>query len=447
MTRARGSNAQETCIKIGTDFDQSTAKYVIRARIEIDGVVDKPDVVGAVFGQTEGLLGEDLDLRELQRTGRIGRIQIAIRTKGGNSTGEVVIPVSLNKTATAILAAALETVDRVGPCTAKVILEKLEDVRGAKRRKVVSRAISILKGWEEDIAPGTDEITTAVTKGRKVSVAKYGPDNLPAGPELTGSKEIIIVEGRADIINLMKCGIMNTVAVEGTHVPRSIVDLTKKRGKKVTAFLDGDRGGDLILRELMQVANVHYIARAPKGKEVEDLTRSQVTKALQSQIPADQALALVKTTRKTTIDKRKQSTKRDSSQRSSRPQRETRRSEDFPSRRDTAAPTSRRKPTRRQPVSVDEIYVSKIGEIKESFKAVLFNEAKEVIVECGVAELAKKLEEQDAVPTVVFDGVITQRLVDIAIKKKTELLIGAAVADIDIKQNGLKIVTFDDVGQ
>ena len=119
MTRARGSTAQETCIKIGTDFDQSTAKYVIRARIEIDGVVDKPDVVGAVFGQTEGLLGEDLDLRELQRTGRIGRIQIAIRTKGGNSTGEVVIPVSLNKTATAILAAALETVDRVGPCTAK----------------------------------------------------------------------------------------------------------------------------------------------------------------------------------------------------------------------------------------------------------------------------------------------------------------------------------------
>jgi len=446
MTRARGSTAQETCIKIGTDFDQSTAKYVIRARIEIDGVVDKPDVVGAVFGQTEGLLGEDLDLRELQRTGRIGRIQIAIRTKGGNSTGEVVIPVSLNKTATAILAAALETVDRVGPCTAKVILEKLEDIRGAKRRKVVSRAISILKGWEEDIAPGTEEITTAVTKGRKVTVTKYGPDNLPAGPDLMGSKEIIIVEGRADVINLMKCGIMNTVAVEGTHVPRSIVELTKKRGKKITAFLDGDRGGDLILRELMQVAKVHYIARAPKGKEVEDLTRREVTKALQSQVPADQALALVKS-RKTTTGKKKFPTKKESSTRPSRTRREPRRSDDFPSRRATAAPTTRRKPTRRQPVPVDEVYVSKIGDIKESFKAVLFDAKKKVIVECGVAELAKKLEEQETVPTIVFDGVITQRLVDIAIKKKTELLIGAAVADIDVKQNGLKIVTFDDVGQ
>ncbi|TFG97605.1 DNA primase [Candidatus Thorarchaeota archaeon] len=446
MTRARGSTAQETCIKIGTDFDQSTAKYVIRARIEIDGVVDKPDVVGAVFGQTEGLLGEDLDLRELQRTGRIGRIQIAIRTKGGNSTGEVVIPVSLNKTATAILAAALETVDRVGPCIAKVTLEKLEDVRGAKRRKVVSRAISILKGWEEDIAPGTEEITTAVTKGRKVTIAKYGPDNLPAGPEMVESKDIIIVEGRADVINLMKCGITNTVAVEGTHIPKSIVELTKKRGKKVTAFLDGDRGGDLILRELMQVATVHYIARAPKGKEVEDLTLREVTTALQSQVPAEQALALVKS-RKITSGKKQHVIKREAPTRDSRPRREIKRSDDFPSRRDSSAPTSTRQPTRRQTVAVDEVFVSKIGDIKEAFKAVLFNADKEIIVECGVAELAKKLEEQETVPTVVFDGVITQRLVDIAIKKKTELLIGAAVADIDVKQNGLKIVTFDDVGQ
>ncbi|MHA1613368.1 MAG: DNA primase DnaG [Candidatus Thorarchaeota archaeon] len=418
----------------------------MRARIEIDGVVDKPDVVGAVFGQTEGLLGEDLDLRELQRTGRIGRIQIAIRTKGGNSTGEVVIPVSLNKTATAILAAALETVDRVGPCTAKVILEKLEDIRGAKRRKVVSRAISILKGWEEDIAPGSDEITTAVTRGRKVSIAKYGPDKLPAGPELTGSKEIIIVEGRADVINLMKCGIKNTVAVEGTNIPKSIVDLTKKRGNKIIAFLDGDRGGELIFRELMQVAKVHYVARAPEGKEVEELTRREVIKALQTQIPAAKALTLIKT-RKTTPSRKKHLPKRDAPTKDVRSRRETRKSDDFPSRRDRPVPAARKKPIRKQPVAVDEVYASKIKAIKESFKAVLFNEDKKVIVECGVAELAKKLEEQESVPTVVFDGVITQRLVDIATKKNTKLLIGAAVADIEVKPNSLKIVTFDDLGQ
>jgi DNA primase len=390
------------------------------------------------------LLGEDLDLRELQRTGRIGRIQIVIRSAGGKSTGEVVIPVSLNKTATAILAASLETVDRVGPCTAKVTLEKLEDIRGAKRRKVVSRAISILKGWEEDISPGTDEIKTAVTKGSKVQVSKYGPDNLPAGPGLTGSREIIIVEGRADVINLIKCGITNTVAVEGTHVPKSIIELTKKRGKKVIAFLDGDRGGDLILRELMQVAKVHTIARAPEGKEVEDLTRREVTKALQAQIPADQALALVKGRRATSTQKRRPA------KRNIRTRREPpKRSDDFrrPERaEERRAPPPRRPIARRAPVTVDEAYASKIGDIKESFKALLFGEDKKVIVECGVAELAKTLEAQEEVPTIVFDGVITQRLVDIASKKNTKLMIGAAVADIEKKPSTMKIVTFDDLG-
>jgi len=389
-------------------------------------------VVGAVFGQTEGLLGEDLDLRELQRTGRIGRIQIAIRTDGGSSTGEVVIPVSLDKTATAILAAALETVDRVGPCTAKVKLEKLEDIRGAKRRKVVSRAISILKGWEEDISPGTDEITSAVTKGKKVNVTKYGPDALPAGPDLTKSKDIIIVEGRADVINLIKCGITNTVAVEGTHVPKSIVELTKKRGKKVTAFLDGDRGGDLILRELMQVAKVDYIARAPEGREVEDLTRREITKALQAQIPADQALALVKDKRGST-GKKRTSARKPPRERREKPVREQRR------------------PTRREPrqrsISVDSAYVEKIAEIRESFRALLFDKDKKVAVECGVAELAKTMEAQDEIPAVVFDGVVTQRLVDIADKKKTEVLIGAAVADIEHRPRRMTIATFDNVTQ
>lgn len=411
-------------------------------------MVDKPDVVGAVFGQTEGLLGEDLDLRELQRTGRIGRIQIVIRSAGGKSTGEVVIPVSLNKTATAILAASLETVDRVGPCEARVTLEKLEDIRGAKRRKVVSRAISILKGWEEDISPGTDEIKTAVTKGSKVQVSKYGPDNLPAGPGLAGSKEIILVEGRADVINLIKCGITNTVAVEGTHVPKSIVELTKKRGKRVIAFLDGDRGGDLILRELMQVAKIHYIARAPEGKEVEDLTRREVTQALQAQIPADQALALVK-------DRRASFTQKKRPERG--PQRDTRTRREPPKRTDSfrkperteerRAPPTRRPIARRAPVTVDEAYASKIGDIKESFKALLFGKDKKVIVECGVAELAKTLEAQKEVPVIVFDGVITQRLVDIADKKKTQLMIGAAVADIERKPSSMKIVTFDDLSQ
>jgi DNA primase len=416
---------------LGTDFDSSTAKYVIRAKIDIDGVVDKPDVVGAVFGQTEGLLGEDLDLRELQRTGRIGRIQIAIKSQGGHSRGEIVIPVSLNKTATAILAASLETVDRVGPCTAKVTLEKVEDIRGAKRRKVVSRAISILKGWEEDIAPGATEITTAVTKGRKGGIAKFGPDSLPAGPDLVKSKEIIIVEGRADILNLMKYGINNTVAVEGTHIPKSIADLTRKRGKRVIAFLDGDRGGDLILRELMQVARIDYIARAPEGKEVEELSRSEVEKALQTRIPADQALALVSA-------KKPSERKKPSGKKPKREPRTRRPSEEYERPRRERAP-------RRPVIEVDDVYLVKIDEIKETFRAVVFDAKKKIVAECSVADLAKTLENIDDADAIVFDGVVTQRLADLASSKKIKLLIGAAVADLDKRPRGIQIATFDDL--
>ncbi len=376
-----------------------------------------------------------MDLRELQRTGRIGRIQIAIKATGGHSKGEIVIPVSLNKTATAILAAALETVDRVGPCTATVTLQKLEDIRGAKRRKVVSRAISILKGWEEDISPGTDEITDAVSKAGRKPLGKYGPDKLPAGPDLNSSKEIIIVEGRADIINLMKSGINNTVAVEGTNISKSIADLTKKRGTTVIAFLDGDRGGDLILRELMQMAKIDYIARAPDGKEVEELTRREVTKALQTRIPAEKALALVSGKKPTPKGKTKPSLRKAS--------REPREAvvEDKPRR---APPTRTRTPSRRAP-EIDEIYREKADALKESFKATLFGEDKKEIIECGVAELAKTLEAQKAVAAIVFDGVVTQRLVDIAVNKKTSLLVGAAVADLEERPRGMTIVTFEDL--
>lgn len=420
-------------MEIGTDFDQSTAKYVIRARIDIDGVVDKPDVVGALFGQTEGLLGEDLDLRELQRTGRIGRIQIVVRSEGGNSRGEIVIPVSLDKTATAILAASIETVDRVGPCKATVTLDKLEDIRGAKRRRVVSRAISILKGWEEDISPGSDEITHAVTKAKKKAVAKYGPDKLPVGPDFDEDEEMVLVEGRADIINLMKNGVTNTVAVEGTHVPKSIADLTKRKDSTVIAFLDGDRGGDLILRELMQVARIDFIARAPEGKEVEDLTRREITKALQSKIPADQALALVQ--RKTSSDqKQKRGRKPRTKERSAK--REERSEKRKPAKREERPPE---KP------SVPEPYLEKMRELKESFKAALFNDKMEVMAECGVAELTKVLKEQDAVGAIVLDGVVTQRLIDTVNGLDTKLLIAAAVADIDKPPSGLKIMTFDEI--
>ncbi|MFW9864204.1 MAG: toprim domain-containing protein, partial [Candidatus Thorarchaeota archaeon] len=250
----------------------------------------------------------------------------------------------------------------------------------------------------------------------------------------------IIVEGRADILNLMKYGINNTVAVEGTHIPKSIADLTRKRGKKVIAFLDGDRGGDLILRELMQVAKIDYIARAPEGKEVEELSRPEVDKALQTRIPADQALALVSDRRPS--ERKKPSIKRP--KREPRARREDRRPSEEHERPVYREPR-RERPPRRPVLEVDDTYLGKIDEIKETFKAVIFDAEKNIVAECGVADLAKTLESTDNADAIVFDGVVTQRLADSASTKNVKLLIGAAVADLDKRPRGLQIATFDDL--
>ena len=241
--------------------------------------MEKPDVIGAVFGQTEGLFGPELDLRELQKTGRIGRIEIELHSKNDRTTGTITIPTSLDRVSTALIAASIESINRVGPCSAKVILEKIEDIREARRKVIIDRAKQILHKWNIESMPNVDEVYKQISNTMKLGkVEKYGSDELPAGPELETSKEIIIVEGRADIINLMRCGILNTVALEGAKIPESIKKLTKE--KEATALLDGDRGGDLILKELMQVTNVRYIARAPRGKEIEECNCKEISDAL-----------------------------------------------------------------------------------------------------------------------------------------------------------------------
>jgi len=267
-------------------YSSDTTKYLIHITIHAEGVVEKSDVVGAIFGQTEGLLGEDLDLRDLQRTGRVGRIDVQITSKKGETRGEILIASSLDRAETAILAASLETVDRVGPCIAHVTVEKIEDIRVTKRRKVVDRAKELLvERFEEGAIESTvllDEVRDSL---RIEKVSEVGPDSVPAGPNVTDSDAIIIVEGRADVINLLRYGIKNAVAVEGTKVPPTIVELCQT--KTATAFLDGDRGGELILRELLQVADIDFVAYAPRGRSVEDMSRKEVTKALRNKVPVE----------------------------------------------------------------------------------------------------------------------------------------------------------------
>jgi len=262
---------------------KDTEKYLIHANIAADGVVERSDVVGAVFGQTEGLLGDELDLRDLQESSRVGRIDVAVESENGQSFGEVTVASSLDKVETAILAAALETIDRIGPCHASVEVTSIEDVRAAKRREVVERAKELVAGGFEETSLASDDILDEVREAARVEgIVDY--EGLPAGPRVGDSDAVIVVEGRADVLlTLLECGIKNAVAVEGTNVPDAVADLTADR--TVTAFLDGDRGGELILRELAQVGDVDYVAFAPPGESVEDLDRNTVFEALRGKVP------------------------------------------------------------------------------------------------------------------------------------------------------------------
>jgi DNA primase len=334
-------------------------------------------------------------LRELQKSGRIGRIEIELHSKQDKTTGAITIPTSLDKVSTALIAASIESINRVGPCAAKVTLEKIEDVREARRKMIIDRAKEILHKWTIESMPSVDEVFKEVAETLKIAkVEKYGPDELSAGPEVATSQEIIVVEGRADVINLMRCGMLNVVALEGAKVPDTIKKLSKE--KEITAFLDGDRGGDLILKELLQVTDTKYIARAPRGKEVEELNCKEIFDALEAKVPMEE-----------------------------------------PS-----------KPKREKPkIEVPNEIVQLMRELEGTLEAVLLNEKLEQIERLPVSQLAEKLQQTEGVDTVVFDGIITQRIVDVASEKNIKKIIASRMSDAVKPSLTVQLLTFSEIAK
>ena len=247
--------------------------------------MEKPDVIGAIFGQTEGLLGADLDLRELQRTGRIGRIDVEINSDEAKTSGKIIIPSSLDSSETALIAASLETIERIGPCYSEIKVSNVKDVRADKREFMLNRAKDILQNLFIEEIPSTATLSEKIRESvRTTQVQEY--DGLVCGPDALTSEEIIILEGRADVLNLLKNGIKNVIAIGGAVIPQSIIDFSKQ--KTTTLFVDGDRAGELIIKEMMQLADVDYISRAPNGKEVEELSKKEIFKALRERLTAEQ---------------------------------------------------------------------------------------------------------------------------------------------------------------
>jgi DNA primase len=409
-------------------IDPTTTKYLIQAKLEADGIVEKPDVVGAVFGQTEGLLGEELDLRDLQKSGRIGRIEVEVSSRKGRSEGKISIPSSLDQVETSILASSLETIDRVGPCKAKIKIEKVEDVRVTKRMKIVDRAKELLRGMIDDSKATGMDLTESVKAAVQVhEIVTYGPDRLPAGPNAEGSDAIIIVEGRSDVLTLLKSGVKNAIAVEGTNIPKSIQDLSRER--VVTAFVDGDRGGELILRELLQVGEIDFVARAPKGKEVEELTQKMIMKSLRNKIPAEQFVEMYG------IDVPKP------------------KPEEKPTRPTVTKTTAKKAEPPRPPSPEETKLTPEMEKFKEilaalsgTLKARLLDKDGETAAEVPVRDLVDTLKSHSKTATVVFDGVITQRILDLAASQGTSTIVGTKLGNVTKQPTSVEVLTKTNLG-
>jgi DNA primase len=386
----------------------------------------------------------------------LGRIDVQIASTAGKSSGTISIPSSFDKVETAILAAALETIDRVGPCIARIAINRIEDVRAAKRRYVIERAKRILVEMFDENILETEEITEEIKQSVRVEeIIHLGKDNLPAGPNVLDSDAILVVEGRADVLNLLKYGIKNAVAVGGTNVPPTIADLCAK--KVVTAFTDGDRGGELIIKELLQVADIDFVARAPEGKSVEDMTQKEIVRALRQKIPVEQVLDQYKI--KNQPKKRREITTKRKSLIREKPfcvRNTAERAEAIAPRRVVpreVVPKPVPVPVIEQVIIVApepvpepepqrEWFRQHVDELDGTLSARIMDRNQNVLKQVAVRDLARELKETNGdVNGVIFDGVVTQRILDIAADKGLEYLIGAKMGNIAKSPSCVKVLT------
>ncbi|MCC6043476.1 MAG: DNA primase [Desulfurococcaceae archaeon] len=397
------------------------AKYLIRARIVVAGVVEKHDIIGALFGQTEGLLGSEFDLRILQDKGRVGRIIVNTKTQGNKTIGEILIPSNLDRIETALLAAMIETVDRVGPYDAEVKVQDIQDLRLEKIKMIVERTVEILRVWGKEKTPDLKEVIKTIQEYLKApEPVSYGPEGLPAGPDVEKNDVVIVVEGRADVINLLRYGYTNVIALGGARrVPETIKNLASR--KKIILLVDGDHGGDLIIKEVLRTIKVDYVARAPPDREVEDLAGKEVEEALNNAKPVFEYLEeALKTGEK-----------------------------------DVQELIQVQKKLHKIPVEVREAETIQIPSsvlttakgLQGTLESILYSQDWSEVKKIPVRDLVNELEsiEPGRVYAVLMDGIVTQRLIDTALSKNVKLLIAARIGKIQVKPPELTILTYNEL--
>lgn len=371
-------------------------KYHVKLSFDVDGLVERADIIGAIFGQTEGLLGPEMNLNELQRVSKVGRIEVNTTSSTNTTKGDALIPMSTDIDTCALIAAAIESIDKVGPFDCQFKLDAIDDVRASKKEEIVKRAKEIKQKWSTKSVSEGDSMLRDVHEGGPGKLTTYGKEKLPCSDGVFDSPWIILVEGRADIINLLRAGYDNALAIEGARIDESIKELCEKKDK-VVAFLDGDRAGGFILKELKSLVHIDVELRAPTGVEVEELTPQQIDDILRS----------------TAEDMKKETVKPTMSDPDDKP--------------------------------IAELAGKVYPDLNESLEAVAIDANQKEIFKVPISEVVDKLATQSGIKYLVLDGIITQRLLDGAKQAGIEYVIGHRVAKL-VSRDGLKLKTFTELG-
>jgi DNA primase len=399
-------------------------KYHVKLKFEVDGIVEKADIIGAIFGQTEGLLGPEMNLNELQKVSKVGRIEVNVDTKSNTTKGDALLPMSTDISTAALISAAIESIDKVGPFQGKFLLVGIDDIRAIKKKVIVDRAKKIIQEWAtKTISEGEEMLRDVYDASKPGKLTSFGKAQLACGTGVFESPVIILVEGRADVINLLRAGFDNSIAIEGAKIDETITNLTS--GKKVIAFLDGDRAADLILKELQGLVNIDKVLRAPTGKEVEECTPLEITEILKDVIEP-------------TVEQYEVPIQHQKGVKKSKTYENNNLAYQEPSNFNNG---EKLKDDPQITTAVKEVY----PQINETLEAMILDNSMQVLLKVPVSEIIKRLDSLEGARFLVMDGIITQRLIDAAYRAGIEYVVGHRMAELK-KSPEITVRTFDQIG-
>lgn len=399
-------------------------KYHVKLKFEVDGIVEKADIIGAIFGQTEGLLGPEMNLNELQKVSKVGRIEVNVDTKSNTTKGDALLPMSTDISTAALISAAIESIDKVGPFQGKFLLVGIDDIRAIKKKVIVDRAKKIIQEWAtKTISEGEEMLRDVYDASKPGKLTSFGKAQLACGTGVFESPVIILVEGRADVINLLRAGFDNSIAIEGAKIDETITNLTS--GRKVIAFLDGDRAADLILKELQGLVKIDKVLRAPTGKEVEECTPLEITEILKEVIEP-------------TVEQYEPPVQHQKSVKKSKVYESNNTAYQEPSILENADKLS---DDPQITSAVKEVY----PQINETLEAMILDNSMQVLLKVPVSEIIKRLDSLEGARFLVMDGIITQRLIDAAYRAGIEYVVGHRMAELK-KSPEITVRTFDQIG-